>query len=67
MKGFQVSDTEHISALAFADDLILVATEKEDAEALLKHTETYLCNLGMSIAAKKCTSFTIIKEKNHGT
>ena len=64
MKGFQVRNSEHISALAFADDLILVATEKADAEALLQHTEKYLCDLGMSIAAEKCTSFTIIKAKD---
>ena len=64
MKGLEVGLSQNISTLAFTYDFILLATEKEDAEALLKHTETYLCDLGMSIAAEKCPSFTITKTKD---
>jgi len=57
--GFEIDESQSISALAFADDLILLATMKETAINLLHFTETYLNNLGMSIAAAKCTSFEI--------
>jgi len=58
-KGFKIDESQSISALAFADDLILLATTKKTAINLLHFTETYLTNLGMSIAAAKCTSFEI--------
>jgi hypothetical protein len=56
-KGY-VNDKSHsLSALAFADDLILLATTKDTAQRLLHHTESYLNKLEMSIAAEKCPSF----------
>ena len=55
-----VFDESHsLSALAFADDLILLATTKDKAQSLLHHTEFYLKDLGMRIAAEKCAFFEI--------
>ena len=59
MKGYEINKSHNLSALAFADDLILLATTKEKAQNLLHHIETYLNNLGMRIAAEKCSSFEI--------
>jgi predicted transcriptional regulator len=64
MKGYKIDDRRSISALAFADDLILIATTKEKAQDLLHHTETYLNKLGMCIAAEKCASFQINRTKD---
>jgi len=53
MKGYVFDESHSLSALAFADDLILLATSKAKARNLLHHTEADLNSLGMSIAAEK--------------
>jgi hypothetical protein len=64
MKGYAIDESHCLSALAFADDLILLASTKEKAQSLLHHTESYLTNLGMRIAAEKCASFEIRPTKD---
>ena len=64
INGYQINDNHTISSVAFADDLLLLATTKEDAQQLLLHTEKYLHSMGMKMAATKCTSFEIKKTKN---
>jgi hypothetical protein len=64
MKGFEIDETHHISALAFADDLILLSDAKDKDQKLLDHTESYLNALGMRIAAEKFTSFEIRTTKD---
>jgi len=59
MKGYVIDESHSLSALAFADDLILLANAKATAQNLLHHTEAYLNSLGMRIAAEKCASFEI--------
>jgi len=64
MKDYEIDAEYSISALAFADDLILMASTKESTEDLRHCTETYLHNLGMRIAAEKCASFEIKRNKD---
>ena len=64
MKGYVIDESHCLSALAFADDLILLASTKKKAQSLLHHTESYLTNLGMRIAAEKCASFEIRPTKD---
>ena len=64
MKGYVIDESHSLSALAFADDLILLATTKDKAQNLLHHTESYLNDLGMRIAAEKCASFEIRSTKD---
>ena len=59
MKGYVIDESDSLSALAFADDLILMVTSKTKAQTLLHHTEAYLNSLGMRIAAEKCAPFEI--------
>jgi hypothetical protein len=51
MKGYVIDESHSLTALAFADDLILLATTKDTAQRLLHHTESYLNTLGTRIAA----------------
>jgi len=64
MKGYKIDESHCLSALAFADDLILLGSSKEKALSLLHHTESYLMSLGMRIAAEKCASFEIRPTKD---
>ena len=64
MKGYEINASQSISALAFADDLILISDRKGKAQNLLNHTESYLNALGMRIAAEKCASFEIRTTKD---
>ena len=59
MKGYVIDESHSLSARAFADDLILLATTKDTAQRPLRHTDSYLNNLGVRIAAAKSTSFEI--------
>ena len=59
MKGYVIDKSHCVSALAFADGVILLATAKVEAQNLLQHTEVYFNKLGMHIAAEKCASFEI--------
>ena len=64
MKGYVINESHSISALAFADDFILLRDTKDKAQRLLNHTESYLNALGMRIAAEKCASFEIRPTKD---
>jgi hypothetical protein len=64
LQGIRVNDRTQISTMAYADDLFLLANNREDALALLAHTEDYLSRLGMEISASKCSSFQIIPTKD---
>jgi hypothetical protein len=57
MKGYEIGNDAKVSALAFADDLILVSSEESEANNLLQKTEEYLDGLGMGISATKFTTF----------
>jgi hypothetical protein len=39
MKGYVIEESQSLSALAFADHLIQVATAKDKSQSLLNHTE----------------------------
>jgi hypothetical protein len=62
-KGYLIDESHSLSALAFADDLILLANAKCTAQNFLNHTEAYLNSLGIRIAAEKCASFEIPPSK----
>jgi hypothetical protein len=64
LKGYIINDSQTISTLAFADDIILLADNQQKAQQLLYHTEEYLRNLGMQIAPSKCTALSIITTKD---
>ena len=59
LQGYHIDASNTISTLAFADDILLLADNRDKAHKLLHHTETYLKQLGMQIAPTKCTSFEI--------
>jgi hypothetical protein len=50
-KGFQISEECMVSSLAFADDIILLASDGEEAKRLLNITEQYLDDLSMKVSA----------------
>jgi hypothetical protein len=52
MKGYVINESHSLSVLAFKDDRILPENAKVNVESLLHHTESYLNNLGMCIAAE---------------
>jgi hypothetical protein len=64
MKGYVINESHSISALAFADDLILLSDTKDKAQNLINHTESYLNALGMRIAPEKCILFEIRPTKD---
>jgi hypothetical protein len=63
MKGFKIDEANKISALAIADDLILLATTRVEARQLLNRTEAYLQELGMNLAASKSAAFEITRKQ----
>jgi hypothetical protein len=64
LRGYTINNSHSISSLAFADDIILLADDRDTAQNLLTHTETYLQNLGMEIAPNKCVPFQIATTKD---
>ena len=52
-------ENENISVLAFADDLVLLAKNKEIAEKQNRLLNNYLKDLKMKVSAEKCTTFEI--------
>ncbi|CAK9829662.1 Retrovirus-related Pol polyprotein from type-2 retrotransposable element R2DM [Anthophora retusa] len=58
-EGVRVGD-ERISIMAFADDLVLLAKTKEEAQSQAKSIYTYLGKLGMKISIEKCLSFQVV-------
>jgi hypothetical protein len=63
MKGYGINNNTKVSSLAFADDLILVSSERE-SKILFQKTEKYLQGLGMGISAPKCATFSIKATKD---
>lgn len=64
MSGYRINGGTTVSSLAFADDLILTATEVPQARALLEYTEAYLLGLGMTLSAPKSACFRIVPTKD---
>jgi len=62
MKGYVINELHCLSALAFADDFILLVTTKDKAQRLLHHTETYLTNFHAT--AEKCASSEMRSKKD---
>jgi hypothetical protein len=62
--GYNIGDGVSVSALAFADDIILTAKTVPQGSNLLRSAETYLRGLGTSISATKCASFHIKTTKD---
>jgi hypothetical protein len=58
-QSYRINDHCTISTLAFADHVILVASDISKANILLEHTEDYLEGFGMKISAPKCADFQI--------
>ena len=52
-------ENENISILAFADDLVLLAKNRETAEKQNRLLNNYLNDLKMKVSAEKCTTFEI--------
>jgi hypothetical protein len=48
---YKIRNHAAVSSLAFANDLILVATDTQCAECLLPHTEEYINSLDMKLSA----------------
>lgn len=51
---------ENLAILAFADDMVLLATNKEEALRQIRLLGDYLEGLGMSLAAHKCQAFQVV-------
>lgn len=58
--GYRVTGDTHISSLAFADDLVLLSDNVQQAARQLLDVEAYLSGLGMNLSASKCATFHII-------
>jgi hypothetical protein len=58
--GFPIDVRNSTACLAFADDLLLLGKDINSAKRLPDHTEDYLAQLGMTIAASKCSAFQIV-------
>jgi hypothetical protein len=63
-KRFQINEECKVSSLAFVDDIILLASDGEEARRLLNITEQYLGDLSIKISAQKCTAFQIHTTKD---
>jgi hypothetical protein len=61
-EGLPIGDTK-VAVLAFADDLILLATSKEDAQKQLNLIYGQLDRLGMCLSIGKCLVVKVIPKK----
>ncbi|XP_076660706.1 uncharacterized protein LOC143364079 [Halictus rubicundus] len=57
-EGITIGD-ENASILAFADDIVLIAKDRDEAVRQNKKLHTFLKNIGMEIQASKCHTFQI--------
>jgi len=64
MPGYELPGGENISVLAFADDLLLMASDAPKAQALLDTVVEFLENHGMSLSVPKCTAYRIAAAKS---
>ncbi|CAK9834503.1 Retrovirus-related Pol polyprotein from type-2 retrotransposable element R2DM [Anthophora retusa] len=60
-EGVKVGD-ERISILAFADDIVLLAKNREEAQKQARKVYSYLEKLNMSISISKCRSFQVVNK-----
>lgn len=60
-----LSNDVRLSAIAFADDLILMADDPVEMPRLITHVTSFLQTKGMAINPTKCYSITYVKEKGH--
>ena len=58
-QGINMDGEHRIAALAFADDLIMVGKDRDEAQNQLELLDNYLTTLGMSLAYSKCAAFEI--------
>ncbi|KAG5868427.1 hypothetical protein JTB14_029043 [Gonioctena quinquepunctata] len=62
--GYKIDDLTNVSSLAFADDILLLAQDVEQARRQLRVTEAYLEGLGMKLSANKCRTFRVARTKD---
>ena len=54
-RGITLTADQHVAAIAFADDLLLLASDRETAETQFQVTHSYLKELGMKLSVEKCS------------
>ena len=54
-RGIPLAEDQHVAAIAFADDLLLLASDRETAETQFQITHSYLDKLGMKLSLDKCS------------
>ena len=64
-EGYHIDDYLAMSSVAFADDLLLMV-DTRGARRLLLHTEHYLLDLGMKVAAPKAPRLKLRPPKARG-
>ncbi|XP_076765199.1 uncharacterized protein LOC143432394 [Xylocopa sonorina] len=62
--GAEVGDNTKVPILAFADDVVLMASNKTEAETMLRTVTAGLDELSMTMAANKCPAFQIISSRD---
>jgi Reverse transcriptase (RNA-dependent DNA polymerase) len=65
-KGYQLLDELELCAMAFADDISLIACTVPEAQVLLSMVRDYLQDLGMGLAAEKSLAIHIIEQGRVG-
>ncbi|XP_076230185.1 uncharacterized protein LOC143175332 [Nomia melanderi] len=61
-KGIEING-KRVAVLAFADDLIIIGRDREDAQEQLQILDQKLTELGMELATEKCLTFEIVGKK----
>lgn len=64
MGGLSIMDNHTISCLAFADDLVLLANDRDEASEKVAELSGFLKTRGMSLAPDKCITFGIKRTKD---
>lgn len=62
--GFKINNNNCLACLAFADDLILLANNIEEANTQLEILINFLNEINMNISIDKCATFQIITSKD---
>ncbi|KAI5699120.1 hypothetical protein M8J75_016523 [Diaphorina citri] len=65
--GYEVTPSEQLSLLAFADDLAVIAKNKEAASAIINAVDMRLAEIGLSMNPSKSQGIHISKGKLNGT
>lgn len=63
-EGINVNETNKVPVLAFADDIVLLGKDLQEAQKQLNYVNRYLDNLGMRISEGKSSCFEIITKKD---